>query len=399
MNQRKSSQEASANEGLLIEIERAISEKMQVGHSDEARWGFAAELANATPPVDASFQRSLRLRLQTVSASQNMESTESAPSPHLSSPAGLIGYLTRLKLGRLSLIGIAAAAMLLLVVMAVAQYVYQQQREPGIQAPTSISVPELDPAQVNALANQLNQGSARTVVVYPADYATTLAAQIRHRVVPLILDGGQGKDPGPETISAVLASILPASGLVDVIMVAQEATDASSQVRIALEQHLYRLDDEDIYGPLAWSRFLVGPGNPALQPMGAVFEGGIELVAAGVLDEPEPGQPLRLAFDWRSMEPVEDAPAMFAHLAFQGTPISQRDAVPGNGLFPVNTWQPGEVVRDQFALQLPPDLAPGSYELRVGIYDPATQMRYSLVEPAGGTFVVVERLTIKKVLP
>ena len=78
---------------------------------------------------------------------------------------------------------------------------------------------------------------------------------------PLILDRGQGKDPGPETISAVLASILPASGLVDVIMVTQEATDASSQVPIALEQHLYRLDDEETYGSLAWNRFVVGPGR------------------------------------------------------------------------------------------------------------------------------------------
>ena len=81
LNQRKSSQEASANDGLLLEIERAISEKMERGHADEARWGFAAELANAVPPVDASFQRSLRLRLQTVSASQNVESMSARRGP------------------------------------------------------------------------------------------------------------------------------------------------------------------------------------------------------------------------------------------------------------------------------------------------------------------------------
>ena len=53
------------------------------------------------------------------------------------------------------------------------------------------------------------------------------------------------------------------------------------------------------------------------------------------------------------------------------------------------------MVRDQFALLLPPDLPSGEYELHVGIYDPATQKRYELVEPVGGTYVVVERLTIQ----
>ena len=104
--------------------------------------------------------------------------------------------------------------------------------------------------------------------------------------------------------------------------------------------------------------------------MGAVFEGGIELVAAGVLDDPAPGQPLRLAFDWRAESPVQTSPAMFAHLTYQGMPVAQRDAVPGNGLFPLEAWAPGEVVRDQFALLLPPTLAPGTYELRVGIMIP-----------------------------
>ena len=44
------------------------------------------------------------------------------------------------------------------------------------------------------------------------------------------------------------------------------------------------------------------------------------------------GQPLRLAFDWRAMAPVQASPAMFAHLSYQGMPMAQRDAVPGNGL-------------------------------------------------------------------
>ena len=236
MNQRKSSQEDSANDRLLLEIERAISEKMEKGRADETLWGFAAQLANATPPVDASFQHSLRHRLLTASASQHRESLENVPTRQPGRPAGSGGHFAGLKLGRLSLVGVAAAAMLLVVVMAVAQYVYQQQSEPGVQAPSSAVAPELDAAQVSALAGQLNQQSERTIIVYPPGYAVTLAAQIQHRVVPLLVDRGQDEDPSPEAISAALASILPASGLVDVILVTREAADTSTPVRVALEQ-------------------------------------------------------------------------------------------------------------------------------------------------------------------
>jgi hypothetical protein len=74
--------------------------------------------------------------------------------------------------------------------------------------------------------------------------------------------------------------------------------------------------------------------------------------------------------------------------------IAQRDAVPGNGLFPVEKWAPGELVRDQFALLLPHELPDGEYEIRVGIYDAETQMRYGLVGPGAGTYVVVQEWTV-----
>ena len=83
--------------------------------------------------------------------------------------------------------------MLLLVVMAVTQYAYQQQREPDVQAPTSISAPELNPAQVDGRIHPApTRDPERTVVVYPPDYTTTLAAEVRHRVVPADPRPGSG---------------------------------------------------------------------------------------------------------------------------------------------------------------------------------------------------------------
>jgi hypothetical protein len=195
--------------------------------------------------------------------------------------------------------------------------------------------------------------------------------------------------------------ILPSSGFVDLVMVDAKDNETTSRVRTAVEQALYRLyrptgqADTDRFGALERSTFLAGPTDVAPEPIGAAFEGGIELMAGGVLDDLQPGIPLRMAFDWRVADPVDDSLVMFVHLMQDDVElVAQRDAVPGNGLFPIEAWKPGELVRDQFALLLPPTLPAGKYEMRVGIYDSRTFMRRSLTQPEGGTYVVVQQLAV-----
>ena len=45
---------------------------------------------------------------------------------------------------------------------------------------------------------------------------------------------------------------------------------------------------------------------------------------------------------------------------------------PGDGAFPTTSWVQGEVLSDTYQLELPADLAPGSYRLIVRMYDPTT---------------------------
>ena len=250
----------------------------------------------------------------------------------------------------------------------------------------------------DALAEALNSApSPRTVVVYP-DRASPVAERVRHKTVPLVL----GEDTTPTAIRGALGTILPPSGFVDLVMAGAEANDTTRQVRAVIEQTLYRLyhpsgqADTEAYGALERSTFLVGPADMALEPIGAVFEGGIELVAGGILDDLQPGIPLRMAFDWRTDNPVNDSLVMFVHLIRDDVElVAQRDAVPGNGLFPIESWSPGELVRDQFALLLPPTLPAGEYEIRVGIYDSTTLMRHSLIEPESRTYVVVRQFSVR----
>ena len=75
--------------------------------------------------------------------------------------------------------------------------------------------------------------------------------------------------------------------------------------------------------------------------------------------------------------------------------MAQRDAIPGNGEFPAASWEPNEVVRDQFAVPLPEDLPVERCQLQVGIYDAASQRRYRPLGIDGAWYVVIQLFSIK----
>jgi len=374
-----------SNKGLLDAVERAIIEKERAGYADEARHGFAARLANATPPVNELFQQALRARVLTELAENGREEGREMTARD---------HLTTIGLRRLSLIGALAIVAILALVMAV--FPRARVWQPGGSGEEVIV--ELDPKDVGALADQLNdEPTSGTVLVFPGAYAETLAGHVRREVVPLTLKGAVTLP----AIHAALGAALPPSGLVDMILVSQEETDPERLVRIVLEEQLYRLyrpggAEPETFGTLERVRYVVGPETAALEPVGAVFENGVELVAAGILNAPQPGEPLLLALDWRVMEPVDDSVVVFAHLVYGGGQlVAQRDAVPGNGLFPVEDWEPGELVRDQFALLLPPELPAGAYEVQVGIYDPTSGQRFLITGPEAGPFLAVGEFTVE----
>jgi hypothetical protein len=376
--------ERQTQASLLESIEQAIHEKTQTGRANEARHGFAARVANATPPVNEAFRRSLRARILAPGAEKR---TWGRTGQDRTRPV----HRWRLVLATL------AAVLVVAVWLRYPRTVVVELNDVPIGRPGSGG--RLTSEDFDALAEALNRLPApRTVLVYP-DCASPIAERVRHETVPLVL----GKRTTPAAIDRAVEKIVPSSGFVDLVMAGAEEDDTTRQVRAAIEGTLYRLyrpsgqADTEVYGALERNTFLVGPADVAPEPVGALFEGGIELVAAGVLDEPQPGGSLRMAFDWRIQQPVSDSLVTFVHLIREDVElVAQRDAVPGNGLFPVQDWQPGELVRDQFALLLPPSLPAGEYEVRVGIYDSITGMRRSLAEAEGETYVVVQRLIVRQ---
>ncbi len=70
---------------------------------------------------------------------------------------------------------------------------------------------------------------------------------------------------------------------------------------------------------------------------------------------------------------------------FQGVAWAQVDGQPGFFFTPTSRWQPGELIPDTYELLLPPELPPGEYQLRMGLYDPATGARRLVYDPAGNS--------------
>lgn len=117
-----------------------------------------------------------------------------------------------------------------------------------------------------------------------------------------------------------------------------------------------------------------------------------------------PGDECTLALYWRSMVAVETDYTMFVHLlgtsgSAEGGPVlAGWDQEPGRASYPTSAWVPGEVVIDEYSLTLPGDMAPGTYELEVGVYELATMQRLPVSRAdreSGPDYVIVSTIVVE----
>jgi len=96
--------------------------------------------------------------------------------------------------------------------------------------------------------------------------------------------------------------------------------------------------------------------------------GPVILVGADFPTSITPGADLPVTLVWESRELVSESYHVFVHLLEAGGAIvAQSDGVPADWTRPTTGWLPGEFVAETRHLALPPDLAPGSYTLWVGM--------------------------------
>jgi hypothetical protein len=89
---------------------------------------------------------------------------------------------------------------------------------------------------------------------------------------------------------------------------------------------------------------------------------------------------------------------VFIHLVdAHGQIVAEDNRPPQDGVFPMTQWVADDWVEDRHPLQLPPTLAPGSYSLRVGLYDPSNNRRTGVYDTHGdlrGDYLTLGSITV-----
>ena len=163
----------------------------------------------------------------------------------------------------------------------------------------------------------------------------------------------------------------------------------------AVETHVFRDRASQVYA----RAFRVDPGTtPTRQPSYPVQASwpGIDLIGYD-LDRAEyrPGDSVYLQLWWRVTEKPGKDWTVFTHLlgpvkSDGSTVWAGQDAQPGQGSVPTTTWAPGDLILDEYQLQLPTDAPPGEYSIEVGLYDPAAGgARAIATSPAGQDHLIL----------
>jgi hypothetical protein len=118
-------------------------------------------------------------------------------------------------------------------------------------------------------------------------------------------------------------------------------------------------------------------------PLGGEQGGGQDLCLVA-------GDDLRLTLFWRALAPVDADYTVFVHLRNEGgATVAQRDSQPFEGLYPTSQWQAGETVVQPLDVELPVDLAAGTYFLYLGLYRLDTMTRLPVDGDISGQSAVV----------
>jgi hypothetical protein len=109
------------------------------------------------------------------------------------------------------------------------------------------------------------------------------------------------------------------------------------------------------------------------------------------------GATLPLTLTWESKGVSEVDYTVFVHLTdAEGRPVAQSDSQPLRGAYPTSFWRVGERLQDPYLLEIPSDVPPGAYDLRVGMYVLETGERLPLLGMEGqvlGGSITLGRVT------
>ncbi|WP_420631683.1 ArnT family glycosyltransferase [Candidatus Leptofilum sp.] len=128
-------------------------------------------------------------------------------------------------------------------------------------------------------------------------------------------------------------------------------------------------------------------GQPVLLRFGDLISlRGYDLQArtavTSTLPSTSPGDPIQLTLYWQADRQTVGIFSTFVHFVGpDGQIVVQGDQWPGG--LPSNTWAAGQVIIDEYAIQLPDDAPTGSYQIVLGLYKVATGLRLPILAEDG----------------
>jgi hypothetical protein len=122
-------------------------------------------------------------------------------------------------------------------------------------------------------------------------------------------------------------------------------------------------------------------------PVGARLGDKVELLGYDLdRQEARPGETIHLTLVWRCLDEMDIAYTVFTHLLDAGEQVrGQKDNPPVGGSYPTTLWVSGEVVVDEYAIEIQADAPPGAHVIEVGMYDPGNVQRLPVIDPSGAT--------------
>ncbi len=118
----------------------------------------------------------------------------------------------------------------------------------------------------------------------------------------------------------------------------------------------------------AWVRSAPGEARLADHQTGFRFGESLELVGYTLsADRASPGDRVWLTVYWYARAPVSIDYRSFVHVSAGGPPLAQADKIlPAD--VPTSEWAAGSLVGDEYVIALPPDMPPGAYDVRIGLW-------------------------------
>ncbi|MCB0207780.1 MAG: hypothetical protein KDJ52_00535 [Anaerolineae bacterium] len=129
------------------------------------------------------------------------------------------------------------------------------------------------------------------------------------------------------------------------------------------------------------------PRTPQI-PLQATLGGSIKLLGYSLSPLEVEASTLQVRLYWQAIDQIsEDYTAFVQLLDSEGQRVTGWDSQPLAGQYPTSSWQPNEIVVDDFDLPLPETLSPGSYRLITGLYNFETGQRLQTTSKDGSPVI------------